>query len=115
VVVEANLPDRHRPVGPDGALGDGRGVSGPPGESARPMRVNGGAENDRRPHGRHPLRALELLVFVGRQDAEHAIDARRLRARGDEVEIRDEGLVGQMAVRVDDRHAYLMRVPAAGG
>ena len=77
--------------------------------------MDGGAEDDRRPHGRHPPRALELLVFVGRQDAEHALDARRLRSLGDEVEIRDERLVGQMAVRVDDRHAYLMRVPGAGG
>src|SRR5262249_41520550 len=115
VIIETDLADGDRLVSPDGPPGDGRRLWRASRVRGGSMRVNGRTKPDGRPAFRPLPRALQFVVFVGRQDAERALETRRLRSLGHGREVPDERLVGEMTVRVDDPHAYLTRVPGAGG
>ena len=67
-----------------------------------------------RPRLAQPRHARQFFRLVRRQNAHRGREPGRTRALNDRIEVRDERLVGEVAVGIDQR-PYLTRVPGAGG
>ena len=104
VIVEPDLPYgagprapgdslAHDPVDGIGRVGEARGL----------VRVDAHGESDLRPHLGHAIGALPFRLVGHIEDTERAIDGGRLRPCHDLFEVRREGVVREMAVRIDHR------------
>jgi hypothetical protein len=62
------------------------------------MGMHGGGELDRRPGAANEIAALNFVRFVGGENAQRAVHARGLRPVADLLQVRREGLIGEVAM-----------------